>query len=220
MDVKIEDSWKKALAHEFEQEYFEKLALFVRKEYTTKRIFPPAKQIFNAFTLTPFQQVKVVILGQDPYHNIGQAHGLAFSVNEGVPPPPSLINIFKELHDDLHIDIPTSGNLTRWAEQGVLLLNASLTVEAHKAGSHQNKGWEVFTDAVIKKLSENRNHIVFLLWGAFAQKKATLINQEKHLILKAPHPSPLSAHRGFLGCKHFSTTNKYLASTGQTPIVW
>lgn len=220
MDVKIETSWKEKLQDEFAKEYFANLTNFVRNEYQTKQIFPPAKLIFNAFEHTPFNKVKVVILGQDPYHNIGQAHGLSFSVNDGVQQPPSLINIFKEIETDLNIPRPASGNLTRWADQGVLLLNATLTVEAHKAGSHQKKGWETFTDAAIKKLAEDRADLVFLLWGAYAQKKSEFIDNNKHLILKSVHPSPLSAHRGFLGCKHFSQTNEFLRSKNIEPICW
>lgn len=219
MDVKIEQSWKEQLQNEFEKDYFVKLTEFVRQEYTTKKVFPPAKLIFNAFEHTPFDKVKVVILGQDPYHNDGQAHGLSFSVPDGIRTPPSLINIFKEINDDLGIPVPASGNLTRWADQGVLLLNATLTVEAHKAGSHQNKGWEKFTDAAIARLNDERENIVFLLWGAYAQKKAAFIDTEKHLVLKAPHPSPL-ARGGFFGNRHFSLANDYLESKGSSPINW
>lgn len=220
MDVKIEESWKTQLKEEFEKEYFAGLTNFVRNEYQTKQIFPPAKLIFNAFEHTPFDKVKVVILGQDPYHNDGQAHGLSFSVNDGIQFPPSLINIFKEINTDLGVPVPKSGNLTRWADQGVLLLNATLTVQAHQAGSHQNKGWENFTDAAIKKLADERENIVFLLWGSYAQKKAAFIDSNKHLILRSVHPSPLSAHRGFFGNKHFSQINEYLISKGLTPIQW
>lgn len=220
MDVKIEQSWKERLNNEFEKDYFIKLTDFIRNEYRSKQIFPPAKLIFNAFDHTPFHKVKVVILGQDPYHNDGQAHGLSFSVNDGVPAPPSLVNIFKEINRDLGIPIPTSGNLTRWANQGVLLLNATLTVQAHTAGSHQNKGWETFTDAAIRQLAENREHIVFMLWGSYAQKKAAFIDPRKHLILASPHPSPLSAHRGFLGNNHFSLANTYLVDNNIEPIIW
>jgi len=219
MDVKIDESWKEQLTEEFNKEYFIRLTEFVRNEYKAKTIFPPAKLIFNAFDHTPFDKVKVVILGQDPYHNVGQAHGLSFSVNDGVRIPPSLVNIFKEIHDDLGVPVANSGNLTRWANQGVFLLNATLTVEAHKAGSHQNKGWETFTDAAIHKLSQNRENIVFLLWGSYAQKKEALIDSTKHLILKAPHPSPL-ARGGFFGNKHFSLANNYLISKGIEPINW
>lgn len=220
MDVKIDASWKEHLKEEFEKDYFIKLTDFVRNEYRTKQIFPPAKLIFNAFDHTPFEQVKVVILGQDPYHNDGQAHGLSFSVNDGVPAPPSLVNIFKEINRDLGIPVPRSGNLTRWANQGVLLLNATLTVQAHMAGSHQNKGWETFTDTAIRHLAEERENIVFLLWGSYAQKKAAFIDNRKHLVLTSPHPSPLSAHRGFLGNNHFSEVNKYLISKNIEPIAW
>lgn len=219
MNVRIEQSWKEQLHDEFEKEYFVRLTAFVRNEYSSKKVFPPAKLIFNAFEHTPFDKVKVVILGQDPYHNDGQAHGLSFSVNDGVRIPPSLVNIFKEINDDIGIAIPASGNLTRWADQGVMLLNATLTVEAHRAGSHQNKGWESFTDAAIRKLNENRENIVFLLWGAYAQKKADFIDTAKHLVLKAAHPSPL-ARGAFFGCKHFSQTNEYLTSKGIKPINW
>lgn len=220
MDVRIDESWKEQLQDEFEKEYFKGLTDFVRQEYQTKQIFPPARLIFNAFDHTPFDKVKVVILGQDPYHGDGQAHGLSFSVNDGVRTPPSLVNMYKEINRDLGTPIPQSGNLTRWAEQGVLLLNATLTVVAHNAGSHQGKGWETFTDTVIKKLATKRENIVFLLWGAYAQKKAAFIDPNKHLILKSVHPSPLSAHRGFLGCGHFSATNTYLESKGLDPIRW
>lgn len=220
MNVKIEQSWHNQLREEFDKEYFKKLADFIRVEYHTKTVFPPAKLIFNAFEHTPFDKVKVVILGQDPYHGIGQAHGLSFSVNDGVKTPPSLVNMYKEINRDLGIPIPQSGNLTRWAEQGVLLLNATLTVVAHTAGSHQGKGWENFTDAAIQKLATEREHIVFLLWGAYAQKKAAVIDPSKHLVLTTVHPSPLSAHRGFIGCRHFSKTNEYLKSKDITPINW
>lgn len=220
MDVRIDNSWKEQLAGEFEKDYFINLTDYVRNEYRAKKIFPPAKLIFNAFDHTPFDKVKVVILGQDPYHNDGQAHGLSFSVPDGVQQPPSLINIFKEINRDLGIPLPSSGNLTRWANQGVLLLNATLTVEAHKAGSHQGHGWETFTDAAIRALAENGFHIVFMLWGAYAQKKAAFIDPSRHLVLTSPHPSPLSAHRGFLGNNHFSMANRYLQENGITPIVW
>lgn len=220
MDVKIEQSWKDQLKDEFEKDYFVRLTNFVREEYKTKKIFPPAKLIFNAFEHTPFDKVKVVILGQDPYHNDGQAHGLCFSVPESVQAPPSLVNIFKEINRDLAIPVPRSGDLTRWANQGVLLLNATLTVEAHKAGSHQRKGWEEFTDAAIHKLADNCEGLVFILWGSYAQKKASFIDTNKHLVLKSVHPSPLSAHNGFFGNNHFSETNKYLESRGIKPIEW
>ena len=220
MDVKIEPTWKEVLQDEFDRPYFELLTRFVRKEYETQTIYPPARLIFNAFNLCPFDKAKVVIIGQDPYHGYGQAHGLCFSVNDGVPFPPSLINIFKEIEDDLHIPFPKSGNLERWAKQGVLLLNATLTVRAGLAGSHQHKGWEEFTDSVIKKLSDCREGLVFMLWGSYAQKKGLVIDTSKHLVLQAVHPSPLSAHRGFLGCKHFSQANVYLQRRGETPIQW
>lgn len=220
MDVRMEESWKKRLSEEFEKDYFKKLVTFVKEEYRTKTIYPPGKQIFYAFDKTPFEQVKVVILGQDPYHGPNQAHGLCFSVNDGVPFPPSLKNIFKELQDDLGIPPPKSGNLTRWAEQGVLLLNATLTVQAGNAGSHQNKGWEEFTDAAIRKLADEKEHIVFILWGAYAQRKGAFIDREKHLVLSAAHPSPFSAHSGFFGSKPFSKTNNYLISKGIEPIRW
>ena len=216
----LEKSWKNQLSQEFEKEYFIKLKDFVEQEYKTKQIFPPANLIFNAFTHTPFDKVKVIILGQDPYHNDGQANGLSFSVNEGIKTPPSLVNIYKEINRDLGIDIPKSGDLTRWADQGVLLLNATLTVEAHQAGSHQKKGWEKFTDAAIKKLAEERENLVFLLWGAYAQKKAAFIDDKKHKILASVHPSPLSARNGFFGNNHFSETNTYLISKGLPPIEW
>ena len=220
MDVKIEPSWKEKLQTEFDKKYFEDLVEFVKSEYQTKVIYPPGKLMFNAFDQCPFDKLKVVILGQDPYHEPGQAHGLCFSVNDGVTFPPSLQNIFKEIESDLGITPPSSGNLLRWAQQGVLLLNATLTVRAHTAGSHQNKGWEAFTDAVIHKIAEEKEHIVFILWGSYAQKKGEFIDQRKHLVLKSPHPSPLSAHRGFFGNKHFSKTNDYLKQTGQEPIRW
>ncbi|PKA25011.1 uracil-DNA glycosylase [Leptospira sp. mixed culture ATI2-C-A1] len=219
-DVQIESGWKEALKDEFEKPYFSNLREWIRDQYKTSIVYPPAKLIFNAFDSCPFDKVKVVILGQDPYHGPGQAHGLCFSVNEGVPFPPSLQNIFKEIADDLQKPIPISGNLTHWANQGVLLLNATLTVQKDKAGSHQNKGWEEFTDAAIKILAEKKSNIVFLLWGSFAQKKESLIPPNKHLILKSAHPSPLSAYRGFLGNKHFSKTNEYLHSQGKEPIDW
>ncbi len=220
MDVKIEPSWKEVLQDEFDKPYFDLLTRFVRKEYQTQAIYPPAKLIFNAFDLCPFNRTKVVIIGQDPYHGYGQAHGLCFSVNDNIPFPPSLINIFKEIEDDLHIPSPKSGNLERWARQGVLLLNATLTVRAGLAGSHQHKGWEEFTDSVIKKLSDNREGLVFMLWGSYAQKKGLVIDTKKHLVLQAVHPSPLSAYRGFLGCKHFSQANVYLEKRGETPVQW
>ncbi|MCL2131710.1 MAG: uracil-DNA glycosylase [Lentimicrobiaceae bacterium] len=220
MDPRIETTWKEVLAQEFESGYFANLKNFLVSEKAKHRVFPPGNLIFNAFNLTPFPAVKVVLLGQDPYHNIGQAHGLCFSVPDGVPHPKSLINIFKELHDDLGVAVPQSGNLEEWAKQGVLLLNATLTVRAHEAGSHQHQGWETFTDAVIKTLSEQRNGIVFLLWGNYAQAKETLIDASKHFILKTVHPSPLSASRGFFGCRHFSKTNQILLQNGKEPIDW
>ncbi len=220
MDVRIEESWKQRLQTEFDQSYFEQLTRFVHQEYATHTVYPPGKQIFAAFDSCPFEQVKVVILGQDPYHEPRQAHGLCFSVNDGIPFPPSLQNIFKEIESDLGIPVPASGNLTRWAQQGVLLLNATLTVRAHQAASHQGKGWETFTDAVIHKLAEEREHLVFILWGSYAQRKGEFIDSRRHLVLKSPHPSPLSAHRGFFGNHHFSQANRYLASHGITPIQW
>ena len=220
MNVKIEQSWKKALSEEFKKDYFVRLTTFVREEYNKATIYPPGKLIFNAFNLCPFDEVKVVIIGQDPYHGPGQAHGLCFSVNDGIPFPPSLKNIFKEIHDDLGKPIPTTGNLTRWAEQGVLLLNATLTVREHQAASHQRQGWEEFTDAAIKALAEQREHLVFILWGAYAQKKGAFIDRNKHLVLTSVHPSPLSAYNGFFGNKHFSRTNEYLVQMGKEPIDW
>ena len=220
MQVKIEKSWQEVLQTEFDKPYFENLVGFVKQEYASNTIFPPAGQIFNAFNTCPFNNVKVVILGQDPYHGPGQAHGLCFSVNDGIQFPPSLQNIFKEITSDLGIPAPKTGNLTRWAEQGVLLLNATLTVRASQAGSHQGKGWEEFTDAVIKTISEKAENVVFILWGSYAIKKKALINASKHCILTAPHPSPLSSYRGFFGCKHFSQTNTYLTSKGKQPIEW
>lgn len=221
MDVQIESSWKKVLNQEFSTLYFERIAQFLRNEKQVgKKIFPPGKLIFNAFEQTPFDQVKVVLMGQDPYHNDGQAHGLCFSVPNGIPFPPSLLNIFKEIKDDIGINIPPSGDLTKWAQQGVLLLNATLTVRAHEANSHANIGWMNFTDAVIKKISDEKEGIIFLLWGRFAQSKQILIDATKHHVLKAAHPSPLSAHNGFFGCKHFSKTNQLLIQQGKTPIDW
>jgi len=220
MEVKIENSWKEKVADEFSKDYFLALTDFIRKEYQTKQVFPPGNLIFNAFDLCPFDKVKVVIIGQDPYHNVDQAHGLCFSVQDGNAFPPSLINIFKELKNDLGITAPQSGNLNRWAEQGVLMLNAILTVRAHEACSHQGKGWEIFTDAVIDHLNRERNNIVFLLWGAYAQKKGENIDQNRHLVLKSVHPSPLSASRGFFGNRHFSKCNNYLSEHGIEPIKW
>lgn len=220
MTVQIEESWKQHLSAEFIQPYFEELIQFVRQEYQQTPCYPPGKLIFNAFNLCPFDKVKVVIIGQDPYHGPGQAHGLCFSVNDGVPFPPSLRNIFKEIETDLGQPIPQTGNLTRWAEQGVLLLNATLTVRAHQAGSHQRHGWETFTDAAIKALSEERERVVFILWGAYAQKKGAVIDRNKHLVLSSAHPSPLSAYNGFFGNKHFSKTNAYLEQYGNQTIKW
>ena len=220
MNVKIESSWKNLLNDEFEKEYFIELTEFVRQEYQVNRIYPPGSQIFNAFDHCRLGDLKVVILGQDPYHGANQAHGLCFSVNEGIPMPPSLLNIFKEIKSDLGKPIPPHGNLTRWANQGVLLLNATLTVRAGLAGSHQKKGWEIFTDAVIQKISNHKSQVVFMLWGSYAQQKQALIKETIHCVLKAPHPSPLSAHRGFFGCKHFSKANEYLTSKGLPIINW
>ena len=220
MDIRIEASWKERLNEEFEKPYFASLISFVKSEYSRYTVYPPGKYIFNAFDRCPFDQVKVVLLGQDPYHEPGQAHGLCFSVPDSVEFPPSLQNIFKEINDDLIIPIPKSGNLERWAEQGVFLLNATLTVRAHQAGSHQNKGWETFTDKVIHSLAESKDHLVFLLWGSYAQRKGEFIDANRHLILKSPHPSPLSAHRGFFGNHHFSKANEYLKLHGKEPIRW
>ena len=220
MDVKIEAGWKEKLKSEFDREYFISLTQFVREEYRSRQVFPPANRIFNAFDLCPFDKVKVVILGQDPYHNIGQAHGLCFSVTDGTEFPPSLINIFKELQRDMGVPMPRSGNLERWARQGVLLLNAILTVRAHQALSHENKGWERFTDAAISALNRDRDNIVFMLWGSYAQNKGASIDQSRHLILKTVHPSPLSASRGFFGCSHFSKCNDWLVARGMEPIAW
>lgn len=220
MDVAIEKSWRERLQHEFEQPYFEALVDFVKNEYANENVFPPASLIFNAFDQCPFEEVKVVIIGQDPYHNVGQANGLSFSVNDGVRIPPSLRNIYKEIKDDLGKPIPESGNLEHWSNQGVLLLNATLTVRAHTPGSHQGKGWEQFTDAVIDTLSGQCSGLVFMLWGNYAQQKGKNIDANKHLVLKSPHPSPFSAHRGFLGNRHFSKANKYLLAQGKKPIQW
>ena len=220
MNVRIEESWKKHLQTEFDKPYFDELVRFVRNEYATHTVYPPGKQMFAAFDACPFDNVKVVILGQDPYHEPGQAHGLCFSVNEGVQFPPSLQNIFKEVESDLGKPVPPNGNLLRWARQGVLLLNATLTVRAHQAGSHQNRGWEAFTDAVIHHLAEEREQIVFILWGAYAQRKGAFIDRTRHLVLQSPHPSPLSAHRGFFGNHHFSQANQYLTAHGIEPIDW
>ena len=220
MQVNIEQSWQQQLQGEFDKPYFAKLVGFVKQEYARYTVYPPGKLIFNAFNQCPFDKVKVVLIGQDPYHEPGQAHGLCFSVNDGVPFPPSLGNIFKEIQDDIGTPIPTSGNLTRWAQQGVLLLNATLTVREHQAGSHQRQGWEEFTDAVIRILSEKREHLVFILWGSYAQSKSYLIDGSRHCILRSAHPSPLSAYRGFFGNHHFSLANNYLRSNGIEEIQW
>ncbi|MBE7169873.1 MAG: uracil-DNA glycosylase [Williamsia sp.] len=221
MDVKIEEGWKKILKDEFSKPYFEQITLFLKTEKAAgKTIYPPGALIFNAFDKTSFDQVKVVILGQDPYHGRGQAHGLSFSVPDGIHPPPSLVNIFKELQNDIGMAIPKNGNLTRWAEQGVLLLNASLTVRAADPTSHSKIGWHEFTDTVIRKISDEKDHVVFILWGKYAQEKQVLIDQSKHLILKAAHPSPYSADKGFFGSKPFSKTNAYLVKNGIDPIDW
>lgn len=216
----MEESWKSRLSSEFQKPYFQQLTEFVRSEYSTYRCFPPGKQIFNAFDYTPFDEVKVVILGQDPYHGEGQAHGLCFSVCDGVPFPPSLNNIFQEVQAETGVPIPQSGSLIRWAQQGVFLLNTCLSVRAHQAFSHSGHGWEVFTDAVISLLSREREGLVFLLWGAPAGRKVQLIDAGKHLILQCAHPSPLSAYRGFFGCGHFNRTNQYLVAQGKKPIQW
>ncbi len=221
MNVKINDSWAERLGNEFAQPYFSQLTDFVRHEYATTTCYPPGRLIFNAFNLCPFDSVKVVIIGQDPYHEAGQAMGLSFSVPDGVAMPPSLQNIFKEIQGDIGIGVPQSGNLTRWAEQGVLLLNATLTVRAHQAGSHQRHGWERFTDAAISRLSEGRDHLVFILWGGYARSKASLIDRSRHLVLESVHPSPISANRGgWFGNHHFSRCNEYLAGHGMDPINW
>ncbi|MFP4093794.1 MAG: uracil-DNA glycosylase [Cyclobacteriaceae bacterium] len=220
MDVKIAPSWKEHLSEEFEKPYFQSLAEFVKQEYKENAVYPPGKEIFRAFDLTPFEQVEVVIIGQDPYHGPGQANGLAFSVREGVTIPPSLLNIFKEIRNEFGKEIPPHGNLERWAKQGVLLLNATLTVRKSKPASHQNKGWETFTDSAIRHVSEEREHVVFMLWGNYAQKKGDVIDENKHLVLKSPHPSPFSADRGFFGNDHFKKANEYLKLHGKQPIEW
>ncbi|MBO3698341.1 uracil-DNA glycosylase [Roseivirga sp. E12] len=220
MGVKIEESWSKVLSDEFEKDYFKQLIAFVKDEYKSQTIYPKGKDIFRAFDACSFDDVKVVILGQDPYHGPGQANGLCFSVHEGIPFPPSLVNIFKEIKNDLGRDIPPNGSLERWANQGVLLLNATLTVRAHQAGSHQKKGWEQFTDSVITHLAKSKKEIVYILWGSYAQKKAAIVSPTDNLVLKSPHPSPLSAHRGFFGGSHFSKANTYLESKGVQPIDW
>jgi uracil-DNA glycosylase len=220
MDVKIAESWKIKLKDEFDKPYFHTLVDFVKQEYSNQVVYPPGKEIFAAFDACPFDKVKVVILGQDPYHGPGQAHGLCFSVRKGIAFPPSLLNIFKEIKNDLGKEIPGDGDLLKWAAQGILLLNATLTVRANQAGSHQNRGWESFTDAAIRCLAEERENLVFMLWGSYAQKKGQIISKSKHLVLESPHPSPLSAHRGFLGNKHFSLANAYLKQKGKTEIIW
>lgn len=221
MNVKIEESWKKVLEDEFKKPYFKQITEHIKTEREQKKtIYPPGALIFNAFQHTPISRVKVVVIGQDPYHGPGQAMGLSFSVPKGIPPPPSLVNIFKELHDDVGVPIPKSGDLTPWADQGVMLLNASLTVRAHEPMSHSKIGWHVFTDSVISKISQLKENVVFLLWGKFAQEKSELIDAKKHHLLKAAHPSPLSANNGFFGCKHFSKTNTYLMKNGIDPIDW
>ena len=221
MNVNIEESWKQVLSDEFNSLYFTRLATFVREAYAKGTVYPPGKYIFEAFNRTPFDKVKVVILGQDPYHEPNQAHGLCFSVRKGVQVPPSLVNIYKELEQEYGTPfLNRDGDLTHWADQGVLLLNATLTVAAGNAGSHQGKGWEMFTDAVVAKLAEQREHLVFLLWGSYARRKGAFINRQRHLVLEAPHPSPLSVFRGFFGCGHFKKANDYLAAHGFTPIVW
>lgn len=220
MEVRIDQSWKEHLQTEFDKPYFKTLTDFVKDEYAHGPVYPPGKLIFNAFDLCPFDKVKVVIIGQDPYHEPGQAHGLCFSVNEGVQFPPSLRNIFKEISDDLGKPVPQSGDLTRWARQGVLLLNATLTVRAGMAGSHQGRGWEEFTDAVIRELNAGREGLVFILWGSYAKKKGAMIDRSRHLVLSSAHPSPLSAYNGFFGNHHFSLTNEWLVKHGETPIEW
>lgn len=220
VNPRIEESWKKVLWDEFQAPYFAKLRDFLVKEKMDHVVFPPGQLIFNAFRHTPFDQVKAVLLGQDPYHGKGQAHGLCFSIPPGVAKPPSLVNILKELHADLHVPVPGHGSLEKWAGQGVLLLNATLTVRAGQAGSHQNRGWEAFTDSVIGKVSDLKSGVVFLLWGRYAQAKAALVDEQKHLVLKAAHPSPFSAHNGFFGCRHFSKANDYLVRQGREPIDW
>lgn len=221
MDVKIDASWQAALSAEFDKPYFQHLISFVKNEYAVRKCYPKGNEIFAAFDHCPFDKVKVVIIGQDPYHGFGQANGLCFSVNDGIPFPPSLINIFKEIQTDLDLPFPKTGNLERWADQGVLLLNATLTVREGEAGSHQNQGWEIFTDEVIRKISDQKENVVFLLWGGFAKKKGAKINRSKHHVLETGHPSPLSANRGlWFGNQHFSKTNGYLKSLGRQPIEW
>lgn len=220
MDVKIESSWKRALAAEWDKPYFKSLTDFVRAEYGSKQCFPPARRIFAAFDACPFDDVKVVILGQDPYHDVGQANGLSFSVNPGMPLPRSLVNIFRELHDDIGCPMPVDGDLSRWARQGVLMLNSTLTVEAHRPTSHNGRGWEEFTDEVIMRLAHDREHLVFILWGSYAARKGAFIDRNRHCVITSPHPSPLSASRGFFGSKPFSKTNDYLVAHSLAPIEW
>ena len=219
-EVRIAEDWKAVIGEEFSKPYFEELISFVKQEYATTQVFPAGRNIFRAFDKCPFDKVKVVIIGQDPYHGDGQANGLCFSVNEGVPFPPSLKNIFKEVYDDVGTPIPTSGELDRWAEQGVLLLNSVLTVKAHNAASHAGRGWERFTDAVVRAIAERREGVVYMLWGSYAQRKGAIANPQRNLILHSVHPSPLSSYRGFFGCKHFSKANDYLQSIGKEPIKW
>ena len=220
MDVRIAEDWKEILREEFSKPYFEELVSFVKQEYASGEVFPAGRNIFRAFDKCPFEKLKVVIIGQDPYHGDGQANGLCFSVNEGVPFPPSLKNIFKEVSDDIGVPVPRSGELDRWAEQGVLMLNAVLTVRAHNAASHAGHGWERFTDAVVKAIAERKQGVVYMLWGSYAQRKGAIADPKQNLILHAVHPSPLSAYRGFFGCKHFSQANNYLISIGKEPIEW
>ena len=219
-EVRIAEDWKAVIGEEFSKPYFEELIRFVKQEYATSQVFPAGRNIFRAFDKCPFDKVKVVIIGQDPYHGDGQANGLCFSVNEGVPFPPSLKNIFKEVYDDVGTPIPTSGDLDRWAEQGVLLLNSVLTVKAHNAASHAGRGWEIFTDAVVRAIAERKEGVVYMLWGSYAQRKGAIANPHTNLILHAVHPSPLSSYRGFFGCKHFSKANDYLRGIGKEPIEW
>ncbi len=220
MDVKIAEDWKEILQGEFDKPYFEELTRFVRSEYAAGQIFPAGRNIFRAFDKCPFETLKVVVIGQDPYHGVGQANGLCFSVNDGVPFPPSLQNIFQEIRDDVGTPVPSSGNLDRWAEQGVLLLNSVLTVRAHQAASHAGRGWEQFTDAVVRIIAERKQELVYMLWGSYAQRTGQMADPSRNLILKSVHPSPLSVYRGFFGCRHFSQANAYLESVGKTPIVW
>lgn len=220
MDVRMAADWKELLSDEMNQPYFEQLVQFVKEEYSTRRIYPRGSNIFRAFDKCPFDRLKVVIIGQDPYHGPGQANGLCFSVADGVPFPPSLNNIFREVHEDTGAPIPASGNLDRWAEQGVLLLNSVLTVREHEAASHAGHGWERFTDAVVRAIAARREHVVYMLWGTYAQKKGSIADPRNNCILKSVHPSPLSVYRGFFGCRHFSQANRYLESVGQTPIIW